>query len=180
MPVRALIRQIRRVFVHSVLHADDTPHRIALGAAIGVFVSFTPTIPFHMVLVLLLATLLRANKIVGLPFVWISNPFTFVPVYAPAYFVGRLMLGHQYTWRRFFLTAKEAVQALHAHEGWWHVAQAWWAAVTQILWPLVLGSLVVAPVAGVITYFAVANIIETYRARRHLHHPPPADGPDRQ
>ena len=93
MPHRFAWKRLKNFFVHRVLHVDDTPHRIALGVAIGVFVAWTPTIGFQMPLTVALAWLLGANKLFSVPFVWISNPLTFVPIYMPNYLVGRWILG---------------------------------------------------------------------------------------
>ena len=53
IPIRKIIRQIEHFIVYRILHADDTPHRLALGIALGVFVAWTPTVGLQMVLVLL-------------------------------------------------------------------------------------------------------------------------------
>jgi len=87
-------RQIRHFVFHSILHADDPPHRLALGIAIGTFVTFTPTVGLQMMIVVFLAWLFRANKVVGLPIVWISNPVTIMPIFYTCYRLGRAILGH--------------------------------------------------------------------------------------
>ena len=74
-------RSARRFIFKRILHADDTPHRIALGVAISTFVGFSPIMGMQTVVSIALAALFRANKAVCLPFVWITNPVTFVPVY---------------------------------------------------------------------------------------------------
>ena len=84
--------RVRRFVLRSLLHTDDPPHELALGVAIGVFVTFTPTVGFQMVLTVFLAWLLRANKAVGVPIVWITNPATIIPIYYSCYVVGRSML----------------------------------------------------------------------------------------
>ena len=75
-------RRTRRFLIVKVLHANDTPHRIALGIAIGVFIGLTPTVGLQMIIALALATALRANKVVCIPMVWITNPVTLVPIYS--------------------------------------------------------------------------------------------------
>ena len=69
---------------------NGDPHYIALGFAIGVFVAVTPTVPFHTVLAVALAFLLRASKPAALISVWISNPFTVVFLYLASYKAGYL------------------------------------------------------------------------------------------
>ena len=96
MPVRFILNRTKRFFIFRVLHVDDTPHRIALGVAVGIFVTWTPTIGAQMLLTVLLSWLLRANMLVGVPFVWISNPLTVVPIYGPSYVLGRWIVGGEY------------------------------------------------------------------------------------
>ncbi len=76
-----------------VLHVDDSPHRIALGLALGILVAYMFPFGFHIILVTLLAFIFRANKFVALTSVWISNPFTFIFIYYPNYILGRAVLG---------------------------------------------------------------------------------------
>ena len=80
-----------------VLHVDDSPHRIAMGVALGLFTAYLPPLWFHIILVLSVAGILRANKFVALTFIWASNPFTFIPIYYPNYLLGRSVIGWLYT-----------------------------------------------------------------------------------
>jgi len=52
------------------------PHNVSLGVAIGVFVSVTPSIPFHAFMAVSLAYLFRGNKLAASLGVWVSNPLT--------------------------------------------------------------------------------------------------------
>ena len=69
-----------RQWLRALLMLDDTPHHIALGTALGVFIAFTPTVGIQMILVLLLAMLVRPffrfNNVAGLIAVYITNPVT--------------------------------------------------------------------------------------------------------
>ena len=51
-----------RDFILKAKRLEGDPHFIALGLAIGVFVGFTPTIPFHTVLAVALAFLFKGSK----------------------------------------------------------------------------------------------------------------------
>jgi uncharacterized protein (DUF2062 family) len=70
------------------------PHKISLGVAIGVFIAITPTIPFHTVLAVALAALLRGSKLAAALGVWVSNPLTIPFFYYGSYRVGRFVLGY--------------------------------------------------------------------------------------
>ncbi|MBS3820639.1 MAG: DUF2062 domain-containing protein [Planctomycetes bacterium] len=169
MPVmtaaKILIGRLERFFIYRVLSLDDTPHRIALGVAIGIFVTWTPSIPLQMVSVVALSCLLRANKFVGVPFVWISNPLTIVPIYGPNLLVGRWILG------RPLGDVDALYAAMHFSGGIVEGTQLWWTAMHPILLDLWVGSLIVATILGVLTYFAMYRAVILWRRRWHLKHP---------
>lgn len=91
--LKAICQRVRDFCVYEVLHADDPPHRLALGLAIGTFAMFSPLFGLQMVMNVLLAWVLRANKVVGIPVVWITNPITIVPVFFPCYLLGCWLTG---------------------------------------------------------------------------------------
>ena len=166
MPHRFVIRKIRRFFIYRVLHVDDTPHRIALGLAAGIFITWTPTIGFQMVLTVLLATLLQGNKFVGVPFVWISNPLTAVPLSYFNFVVGTWILPGTYSRSEFFSSLRGAVQFSGS---WLDKVVAWWKATADFLWPLWTGSILVGLVLAVITYVVTRRAVVTYRKRWPMH-----------
>lgn len=161
MPHRYLWRRLKSFFIYRVLHVDDTPHRIALSVAIGMWVAWTPTIPFQMMLTFALALLLRANKVVGLPFVWVSNPFTLVPIYAPNYMVGCWLTGSAHQGIGKILSATDFSGSYV------EVAHRWWDAIRTVFWELWVGSVIVATVVGVVSYFVMLRAVIAYRRYRH-------------
>ena len=90
MNLREKIRQLITRFKQ--LNGD--PHYVALGMAIGVFISVTPTIPFHTVIALFLAFILRGSKAAAAIGVWFSNPITIPLFYKGSYDVGVSILGN--------------------------------------------------------------------------------------
>ncbi len=167
--IRLLQRWLRYFIVHHVLHADDPPHRLALGIAIGIFVTFTPTVGFQMTLVVFLAWLLRANKVVGLPIVWITNPATMVPIYYSCYWIGRWILGQPGVGLRWW---KELARP---PAGWWDGVVFFWDRFTQIALPLWLGCLLVAIISGYVSFRVSYWSIYAYRMKRWGQlTPPPA------
>ena len=73
------------------LHGE--PEDIALGAAIGVFIAFTPTVGFQMILGAFVATVFRANRPAAMIPAWITNPVTIPPIYAFTYWLGSFFHG---------------------------------------------------------------------------------------
>ena len=166
MYLRRIWRKVERFFIYRVLSLNDTPHRIALGVACGLFVTMTPTIGLQMVLTVLLASLLRANRFVGVPFVWITNPLTLVPLYGPSYLLGNWVLGSHYSWHHFMACMSQAVRF---SGDWWETTRAWWLAAMGIFWPLWIGSLIVALIVGALAYVLTLWGVVTFRRGLSAH-----------
>ena len=81
-----------RIIKFRILHANDSPHRISLGVSLGLFLACMPIFGLHILIALGLCIILRANKLAALLCVWVSNPFTLVPIYYSDYFIGRAVL----------------------------------------------------------------------------------------
>jgi len=65
---------------------------ISGGFALGMFCAFLP-IPFEMVVAAVGAALLRVNLPISVALVWVSNPFTWLPLYGGAYLLGAWLMG---------------------------------------------------------------------------------------
>ena len=69
---------------------EDTPHRIALGCGCGIFASPLPL--FGQAFVgALAAKLLGGNVIASLPWTFLSNPFTTLPIWYGCYRLGMII-----------------------------------------------------------------------------------------
>jgi uncharacterized protein (DUF2062 family) len=152
-----------------LLHANDSPHRIALGAGLGLFVAWTPLIGLHILIVLALAFLLRANKFVAIASVWVSNPFTFIAIYYPNYLLGGALLRSFNPQRQVSdqqireMFSRLDMQALIY--GFFHTE--FWQNLFDLLWmrgpELWIGSVIMGSVVGLIGYLIVYRITKWYR-----------------
>lgn len=158
---RAMKRRVRRFVFHTVLHADDPPHRLALGLAIGMFITFTPTVGFQMILTAFFAWLLRANKVVGLPIVWISNPATIPPIFYLCYWVGCWVL-----WIAPVSPADWWTRLAQPPGTFWGQVTFYWERFVELAEPLCIGSLIVASIIGYVTYYVSYYAIYGYRMKR--------------
>src|SRR5262245_35840694 len=61
--------------IRGVLHLSDTPQRIAMGSAAGLFVMPLP-IPGQVILGPVLSKLCGGNLVASIPWTWVNNPFT--------------------------------------------------------------------------------------------------------
>jgi hypothetical protein len=180
--VRAWRRLYRRA-ARWLLHHQGSPHSIALGFAVGMFVALTPTVGIQMVISGLVAHWLRANRPIPIALAWITNPLTVVPVYYFNYRVGLLLLpGDEEAGRRLVEMVSSA--SLSDPAGLVAAAQTMatelWG-VAGVLWA---GSLVVATVAAALCYPVVRWLVEFERTKLETAStlpslPPPAEPVDR-
>lgn len=67
-------------------------HKVALGWGLGIFISFTPTFPFQMLLALIACSYFRANIPVAIFACWLTNPFTTPFIFLLQYKLGKFVL----------------------------------------------------------------------------------------
>ena len=74
------------------LKQDGSPLFNAKGVALGVFCGCFPFFGFQTILGLFLARVAKGNLFLAAIGTWISNPFTYVPLYYFNYKIGSLLL----------------------------------------------------------------------------------------
>ena len=158
-----LSRRIGFFVVHRILRTDDSPSRIARGVAIGVFMAFLPLMGLQMLLVLAASLILRANKLVGLPIVWISNPFTMGLIYYPGYLLGSALLRYQPVERANLEDRFDEIASLP-----WAIRTKEYAGVffEKILYPTFIGSLIIGFILAIASYFLTVWAIRRHREHR--------------
>ncbi len=170
-------RKLKRFIALRVLHANDPPHALALGLAIGVFVAMTPTIGAQMVIAAAIAASFRANKILAMAAVWISNPVTMLQIYyvnwrIGQYFVETDMVGGEPAVQPQITKIIESIGGMS--NLFFHLLdKAFWSEVLRLVWALGIelwiGSFVVGLVCALPSYVITRWIITTYR--RHVPRP---------
>jgi uncharacterized protein (DUF2062 family) len=158
--IRDWPRRVSRFIVHDLLHADDPPHPLALGVALGVFFAFIPFFGIQMVFVVLFAWLLNANKLVGAPLVWLTNPATIVPIYYACYRVGIRILGQP------SISRQRWAELAQPPEAWAAAASFYWGRLYEVALPVLLGSFVIGLAVACPTYLITYHAICFYRMRR--------------
>jgi len=145
-----------RETVKKLFSLKDTPHAIAGGVAIGVFVGFTPLFGVKTLLSLGLAYALRCNPIAAV--IAVSLHDVLMP-FAPflmrmEYDIGYWMLSHPH-----HLPPKLELHHEHFHPG----EMLKWTTFLNLGLPLLLGSLVVSAPAAVVFYFLMLTIVKARR-----------------
>ena len=82
--------------VRVLISPEDSPHELALGTSVGVFVALTPLFGLHTVIIILVAfalpRLMRFNKALAIAACYVNNPLTFAPILWASYRVGRWLM----------------------------------------------------------------------------------------
>lgn len=163
--------RLRDLVVNRILGIDDSPERIARGVFLGFVVGMTPTLGLQIMLYVGLATLLRANKVAGVPITFIANPLSALPLYGACWWVGNLLLHGgegESSWElvRARLTAEmespESVYDQLLSSDFWSRMGSLMAELGAELW---LGSLVLGVAFGLPAYALVLWGVGEYRRR---------------
>lgn len=170
MPLKNTVKIAKQFLTHKILHIDDTPQRLALGVAIGFFCAWTPMIGFQSAMVVAFAIALGANKVVGLPFVWISNPLTLVPIYWSNYLFGNAVMAifverPRFSFKDFENAIREFVKGFEGVFNFqtWHNLYNLLVKFLDLTVDLWIGSILVGLILAIISYFASYRLIVWYR-----------------
>jgi hypothetical protein len=156
MMVRPHIRERLR----TLMGFHESPGRIALTFSIGLFIGISPLIGLHTVLALALAWAFRLNRFAILTGVFVTNPWSIVPIYAFCTWVGVLVLN---------------VEGIEVRVAWGDLTAASAPAVLgELLLPFVVGTLLVATVASIAAFFVIREAVRRARSGQRL---PEVPGP---
>ena len=145
-----IFRDKIRNFYRTFISLKGDPAEIATGMAIGVFVSVTPTIPFHTAIIFLIGITFRQNITAAYLSSWIvSNPVTIPVLYVSQYKLGRFILGMEGGAFHFQDYNLRAIAALGS----------------EIIMPLLVGGICMAPFFAVPAYFISLHFIKKIRNR---------------
>ncbi len=98
-PMKLDPKRTARYYYLKFIRLKGEPCVLARGIAIGTFIGITPTIPFHSVMALALAFLLRGSKVAALLATFVvSNPLTFFPQYYLSWHIGNRLLPGKHSW----------------------------------------------------------------------------------
>ncbi|MBL0701408.1 MAG: DUF2062 domain-containing protein [Desulfosarcina sp.] len=147
MPAKNLIKQ----FIKRCKRLEGDPHHIGLGMGIGIFISFTPTLPFHTLIAVTIAILLRGNKIAAAIGVWFSNPLTIPFFYLGTYKVGTMLFDNS----KPFDTKYESIKDL--------LGLGWDATIAMMAGGIILG----IP-CSIAAYFITRKIFLKIQLKRKL------------
>jgi uncharacterized protein (DUF2062 family) len=136
-----------------VQRLPDTPHRIAIGFACGVFASFTPFFTLHFVVAALCALAVRGNVLASALGTLVGNPLTFPLIAGSALTVGNWLVGSSIDPDRFNvgMVFRDLDRFLD-----------------RVFVPYLVGGVLPGLLAALAFYLALRPVVAAYQNRRRL------------
>ena len=171
LPKKGWLRAVD-YFIYRVKRLPDTPHKIAIGIAIGMFCSFTPFFGLHFFLAAFLAYIFKGNIVAALFGTFFGNPITWPFIASFSVKLGQIILGHPVTnfetFLEHFVEASDAtIQGVKSLFGY---GESDWILLynffRELFLPYFIGGFVLGLVAALFTYFVFRPIIYAYKVTR--------------
>ena len=155
-PKKGLIRAYKYL-LKRLFRLKGNIHSIALGAAFGLSIAITPLFGLQLVLTIVLDIIFKANITASMLFTIIGNPITFPFIWFADYKLGNLLLTNNTMDSSSFSKAIIEIKKAFEQSN-WEVITSY---ITSILYPMILGGIIIAIIAGIITYsFVFKSLIE--------------------
>ena len=163
-PRRSFCRSIRYTLLR-LRRLRSSPHRIAVGAAAGVFAIWTPFLGLQLMMAGLTSWVLRGSILASLLSSFAGNPLTY-PIIWFSTFNLRGLLGQQTSLRIVDLQSKAGVLRHAIVAG----SPEQVGSALEALWPLfkpmVIGALPLGGFTALATYMGVRKMIASSNARK--------------
>ena len=122
---------------------------MATAFAIGVFIGMSPLLGIHTVLGLLAAWLFRLNRLVTLVGVYVTNPWTIMPIYSFGTWFGAKIIG---------------MDNIVPEIDWSHLTLlGFLKEFRPLLLPFVIGNTAIGTISAVLSYFLIYKAAKNYR-----------------
>ncbi|MCL4492392.1 MAG: DUF2062 domain-containing protein [Nitrospirae bacterium] len=135
--------------LREVISIKDSPGRVATSFAIGVFIGMSPVLGLHTALGLVVAWIFRLNKFVTMIGVFVTNPWTIIPIYTFSTWVGAKLL-----------RVEKIIPAID-----WNGASivSIMRDMKPLFWPFVCGTILIGLISAVIGYIIIYHAVARKR-----------------
>ncbi|RME78089.1 MAG: DUF2062 domain-containing protein, partial [Planctomycetota bacterium] len=151
-------------YILLILQLKDSPESIARGVAIGMVVAMTPTVGIQMMIVLFISLFIRLNRIAGCIVVYISNPFTMIPIYWLDYWIGAKVMGYEMITRQEFSKLFE-FQTSTFYEQFLEFSRNCLALGMEVVIPMFVGGLILGLILGIPLYPITLKAVRNYQEK---------------
>lgn len=152
--------------LRAIFNVQDSPHRIALAFAFGVFIGISPFIGLHYIGGIFLAWVFKLNRLVAIIGISVNNPWTLVPISSFSVWTGAKLMGIKQVlpdvdWGGItFMTIVDWLKSLMTEPG-------KFIDLATTLMPLIkaffVGSFVVCTLSAIVSYFIINILANRYK-----------------
>jgi uncharacterized protein (DUF2062 family) len=135
--------------LREILSVKEPPGKVAASFAIGIFIGMSPLLGIHTLLGIFLAWQLKLNKLVTLVGVYVTNPWTIVPIYTFGTWVGTKVLG-----------VEQIIPAMDWSHMTWKILLV---EFERLLMPFIVGSTLNGAVAALVAYVLIYQGVKRNR-----------------
>lgn len=166
------LRYLMRRGLRALGRATGTAHQIAMGVAIGFFVGWLPIVGIQMAVAVVVCAIFKANKVVPIFPIWLTNPVTIVPIYSFNYWIGWLIVGGPPLTDladilRRMITPPQPTEDMGRFAVWWDGIKHSFHELVGMGWdmqlPLWLGCVIVGLALAVPSYYISYKFVESFR-----------------
>lgn len=155
-PRRSFARSMKYL-AKRVLRLRGTPHSIAAGLAVGVFIAFLPIPGFHLPIAAVAAWLVSGDVVASALGSTVGNPLTWPAIWGATYELGHLIVDGAGTGPAHDPRFAQMFHGMHLQQL-WH----------PVLLPMLAGALPLGLVAAVVCYGLTRWGTATFQRRRQL------------
>ena len=139
-------RVLRYLYIR-FLRMRSSPRAIARGVAAGAFAGSFPLLGMQTIIGVAIASVIRGSKVVAAASTWISNPLTYVPLFALNFHIGRRLL------RMPKMDLPSSTVGI----------EEWMAMGMDVASALMLGSFIVGIIFSILGYYIGLNVAQRVR-----------------
>jgi len=164
VPERRNWRAIGKYYYYKLVRQAGTPEYLARGTALGLFVGFLVPIGFQLLIVLPLAILFKASKVLAGSCTFVTNWVTVIVIYPIQCLVGSYLLFQPLN----YASVKRDFAELVKIDGMVDFLKALFNLGLDVAIPFLVGGLVFGLVFGALGYWLTLTTVRAYRHRRAL------------
>jgi uncharacterized protein len=135
--------------LRQIISVKESPHRIASSFAIGIFIGMSPLLGLHTIMGIAVAWIMRLNKFITLVGVFVTNPWTIVPIYSFGIWLGAKLMH---------------IDKIIPEIEWSHMTfSVFIKDFGHLLLPFIVGSTAFALVSAIISYIFIFFLVKLKR-----------------
>ncbi|MCZ2328530.1 DUF2062 domain-containing protein [Bartonella sp. F02] len=147
-----------------ILRISATPHKVALGFSVGIFLACSPFFGFHIILAVFLSWIFRGNFAAAIIGTIFSNPLTFLFIIMVDYKIGSLFLSFFGDVNEISLSqVRTMFDGLTVSKIWLIFENMW----SLIMLPMIIGGALLGFILGILSYIGVYRAIVRFQQKQH-------------